>query len=88
MNARITNGQNGAVYIGGTSSTTPTSPAASWCAIQVLADAKFHTLTGNHTGGMANTTSGSAATVPAGVILYGSFTAIQLHSGGVIAYAG
>lgn len=88
MNARITNGQNGAVYIGGTSATAPTDPAKSWCAVQVIADAKFHTLTGNHTGGMANTTSGSAATLSAGTIIYGSFTAIQLHSGSVIAYNG
>ncbi len=85
MNAKITNGQNGAVYIGGTSAT---NAASTWGAIQILADAKFHTLTGNHTGGMANTTSGSAATVPTGTILYGSFTVIQLHSGAVIAYNG
>lgn len=84
MNRSVTvaNGANGGVYIGTTAATS-----GSWRAIQVIADAKFHTLTGNLSGGLANTTSGSAATVLAGTILYGSFTAIQLHSGGVVAYA-
>lgn len=81
MNARITNGQQGGTFIGGTAAT-----AGQWSAIQVLADAKFHTLTGTLDGGLANTTSGSATTVPAGMVIYGSFSAIQLHSGSVIAY--
>jgi hypothetical protein len=55
--------------------------------VQVISDAKFHTLTGNITGGLANETSGSAATVLAGTILYGGFSAVKLHSGSVIAYA-
>jgi hypothetical protein len=53
--------------------------------IQVIADAKFNILTGNLTS-VANTTSGSAPTIPAGTILEGSFTAITLHSGTIIAY--
>jgi hypothetical protein len=45
----------------------------------------LHTLTGN-LAGVANVTSGSAPTIPAGTILYGNFVAYQLHSGSVIAY--
>jgi hypothetical protein len=78
----VANGANGGTYIGGTSATT-----GDFRAIQVIADAKFHTLAGNISGGLANTTSGSAATVLAGTILYGKFTVVQLHSGSVIAYA-
>jgi len=80
-NVKVANGQYGGVYIGGTSLTS-----GDYQAIQVIADAKFHTLTGNISGGIANTTSGSAPTILAGTILYGSFSAVQLHSGAVIAY--
>ena len=79
---RVSNGGNGGVFIGGTSATS-----GSWSAVQVIADAKFHTLTGNITGGLANETSNSAQTVLAGTILYGGFSAVKLHSGSVIAYA-
>jgi hypothetical protein len=79
-NVNVTNGRDGGTYIGGTSATTGT-----WETIQVVADVKFHTLTGT-IASIANTTSGSAPTIPAGTILPGSFTAIQLHSGAVIAY--
>jgi hypothetical protein len=76
----VVNGQGGGRYIGGTSLNT-----GNWLAIQVLADAKFHTLAGN-IAGSADTTSGSAPVIPAGIVLFGSFTALQLHSGRVIAY--
>jgi hypothetical protein len=79
-NARITNSLSGAQYIGGTSPTT-----GEWSAIQAVTDTKFHTLTGNVTG-LANTSLGSAIEVPAGLTIFGYFTAIQLHSGSVIAY--
>jgi hypothetical protein len=79
-NNKITNGLSGGVYVGGTSATT-----GDWLAIQVLADAKFHTLTGNLTG-VANTTEGNAPVIPAGSTIFGKFTALQLHSGRVIAY--
>ena len=59
--------------------------SGNWTAIQVLTDTKFHTLTGNVTG-VANTLLGTAVLLPAGLVLFGSFTAIQLHSGSVIAY--
>ena len=71
---------NGGQYIGGTDTIN-----GAFSAIQIIADAKFHTLTGNVTGA-ANTTSGSAPTIPLGVVIYGDFTAIKLHSGAVIAY--
>jgi hypothetical protein len=79
-NSRITNSLSGAQYIGGTSATT-----GQWSAIQAVTDTKFHTLTGNVTG-LANTALGSAIEVPAGLTIFGYFTAIQLHSGSVIAY--
>ena len=84
MNARVTNGSNGSVFVSGTSATVAEK---TWCAITVISDAKFHTLTGGPTG-LANTTSGSATTIPVGLTIYGSFTALQLHSGAVIAYNG
>jgi hypothetical protein len=76
----VTNGQSGGRYIADTNLYN-----GSWYAVQVLADAKFHTLTGNITG-IANTTEGSAPVIPAGTILYGAFTAIDLHSGRIVAY--
>ena len=80
-NNKITNGLSGGKYIADTS-----LHSGDYLAIQVLADAKFNVLTGNITNGIANTTSGSAPTIPAGTTLFGKFTAITLHSGRVIAY--
>ena len=80
-NNKITNGLSGGAYIADTTART-----GDWLAIQVLADAKFHTLTGNITNGIANTTEGSAPVIPAGTVLFGKFTAIDLHSGRIIAY--
>jgi hypothetical protein len=61
-----------------------------WAAIQVVNDAKFHTLTGTIPSGdtISNTTLASAITIPAGIIIYGRFTEFKLHSGAVIAYNG
>jgi hypothetical protein len=67
-----------------------------WFAVQVVTDTKFHTLTNasaiasanSSSDSLANTTAGSALVIPAGTILYGTFTAFQLHSGIVIAYFG
>lgn len=61
-----------------------------WFAIQVINDAKFHTLTNNLASGgsIANTTLASAPTIPAGTIIYGNFSALRLHQGIVIAYFG
>jgi hypothetical protein len=79
-NNKITNGLSGGNYIADT-----TLRNGDWLAVQVLADAKFHTLTGN-IADIANTTDGSAPVIPAGTILFGKFTAIDLHSGRIIAY--
>ena len=82
-------GQLGCVVETGlTANTAPTGRF--WFAIQVITETKFHTLTNNLASGdaIANVTSGSAIAVPAGTILYGNFSAFQLHSGVVIAYFG
>jgi hypothetical protein len=79
-NNKITNGMSGGRYIADTNAYT-----GDWLAIQVLADAKFHTLTGN-IADIANTTEASAAVIPAGTVLFGKFTALDLHSGRIIAY--
>jgi hypothetical protein len=79
-NQKITNGLSGGNYIADT-----TLRNGDWLAVQVLADAKFHTLTGN-IADIANTTDASAPVVPAGTVLFGKFTAIDLHSGRIVAY--
>jgi hypothetical protein len=79
-NNKITNGLSGGIYIADTTART-----GDWLAIQVLADAKFHTLTGN-IADIANATDASAPVIPAGTILFGKFTAIDLHSGRIVAY--
>ena len=42
-------------------------------------------LTGN-IADIANTTEASAPVIPAGTVLFGKFTAIDLHSGRIVAY--
>jgi hypothetical protein len=79
-NTRITNRTSGSVSIADT-----TQVNADFTSIDVMTDTKFHTLTGNLTGA-ANATEGSAHTIKAGTTLDGSFSAIKLHSGTVIAY--
>ena len=79
-NNKITNGLSGGNYIADTTLRT-----GNWLAIQVLADAKFHTLTGN-IADIANTTDASAPVIPAGTVIFGGFTSIDLHSGRIIAY--
>jgi hypothetical protein len=79
-NNKITNGLSGGNYIADTTART-----GDWLAVQVLADAKFHTLTGN-IADIANATDASAPVIPAGTVLFGKFTAIDLHSGRIIAY--
>jgi hypothetical protein len=79
-NNKITNGLSGGNYYADTDAHT-----GDWLAIQVLADAKFHTLTGN-IADIADTTEGDAPVIPAGTVLFGKFTAIDLHSGRIVAY--
>jgi hypothetical protein len=73
-------GANGGEFIADTE-----AHSASFGAIQVLSDAKFHTLEGNLVE-LANTTVGSAPSIEAGTVLYGNFSSIKLHSGSVVAY--
>lgn len=89
-NNRVLNesvGEVGCQYISSTSART-----GNWFAVQVLTDAKFSVLTdarrveSEGSVKLDSGTSGECITVPAGVILWGSFTAITLHSGAVIAY--
>jgi len=83
---KIDNATRGGTLYNDTSAHTPGGVTGStWGVIQVLADAKFNILTGTLSG-VANTTLGSAPTIPAGTILEGSFSAITLHSGTIIAY--
>ena len=79
-NNKITNGLSGGNYIADT-----TLRNGDWLAVQILADTKFHTLTGN-IADIANATEASAPVIPAGTILFGKFTAIDLHSGRIVAY--
>jgi hypothetical protein len=84
-NNKITNGLSGGKYIAST-----VLSAGDYIAIQVLADAKFQVLTGNITAEpfatLVNAISATAGIIPAGTTLFGKFTAVQLHSGRVIAY--
>jgi hypothetical protein len=79
-NTRITNRTSGSVSIADT-----TQVNADFTSIDVMTDTKFHTLTGNLTGA-ANATEATAHVIKAGTTLDGSFSAIKLHSGTVIAY--
>ena len=80
-NNRITNRTSGSQLITGA-----TQVNGDFVSIDSLDNAtKFEVLTGNGTG-IANVTSGSAIAIPAGVTIDGSFSAIKLHAGSVIAY--
>ena len=79
-NNKITNGLSGGIYIADTTART-----GDWLAIQVLADAKFNVLTGN-IADITNASEASAPVIPAGTVLFGKFTAIDLHSGRIVAY--
>jgi len=83
-------GQAGCVVITQTGTLISAPTGRFWEVVQVINDAKFHTLTNTIRSGdqIANTTSGSATSVGAGICLYGNFTEIRLHSGVVVAYFG
>jgi hypothetical protein len=83
-------GQAGCVIITQTGTLISAPTGRFWEVVQVINDAKFHTLTNTIRSGdsLANTTSGSATGIGAGICLYGNFTEIRLHSGVVVAYFG
>lgn len=61
-----------------------------WEVIQIINEAKFHTLTNTIGSGdsLANVTAGSAPAIGAGICLYGNFSEFRLHSGIIVAYFG
>ena len=79
-NTRTTNRTSGAVSIADTTAVT-----GNFTNIDVMTDAKFHTLAGNLTGA-ANATEATAHLIKAGTTIDGNFTEIKLHSGTAIAY--
>jgi hypothetical protein len=84
MNARVTNltGRQGGIVIADTTATTPAS-GASWHALLVVEEAVLAAVTDTN---LENASDLVGKTLPAGLILYGNFTALQLTSGTVIAY--
>ena len=83
-------GKGGSNYISNTTAVTGT-----FSIISVIEDCKFSVLTDatrdntvGATSRLADTTAASCLVIPAGTTLYGTFTAITLHSGVVIAYKG
>jgi len=80
-NVSVRNRTSGATVI-----TDTNAVSGDFDSIDIMTDAKFHTLTGNITGA-ANTTELSAPTIKAGVTLNGRFSAIKLHSGTIVAYS-
>lgn len=83
-------GQAGCVVITQTGTLISAPTGRFWEVVQVISNAKFHTLTNTIRSGdnLANTTSGSATEIGAGICLYGNFSEIRLHSGVVVAYFG
>ena len=83
-------GQAGCVVITQTGTLISAPTGRFWEVVQVISNAKFHTLTNTIRSGdnLANTTSGSATEIGAGICLYGNFTEIRIHSGVVVAYFG
>lgn len=79
-NVNVRNRTSGSQLIADTN-----AASGDWVSIDVVTAAKFHTLTGN-AADVANETEASATEIPAGTTIDGAFSAIQLHSGAVIAY--
>jgi hypothetical protein len=83
-------GYSGSILLTDTTAiTTTTTGGQAIRAIQVLEDATFTTLTDTTSKTNGNTTNSVAAdygTVTAGLVLYGTFTAVTLTSGRVKLY--
>jgi hypothetical protein len=80
VGAQVLNSTKGGAYYADTTSRTGT-----WAAIQMVTETKLETLTGN-VSGLAAALLGSAPLLPAGLVVFGNFTELKLHSGSVIAY--
>jgi hypothetical protein len=84
MNAQITNltGRQGGQVIVDTAAYTPPT-GASWHAIQIVQQAVIAAVTASSP---TNATALVGLVLPAGLVIYGNFTALTLTSGKVIAY--
>jgi len=69
------------------SSTTASATTGSFAGLVAVTDTRFYAITSSVTGmsGFANTTIGSATTIPAGTYLPGDVSSFQLHTGLVLA---
>lgn len=67
--------------------TTGSAITGTFAGLVALADTRFYAITSSVTGmsGVANTTIGSATTIPAGTYLPGDVSSFQLHTGLVLA---
>jgi hypothetical protein len=77
-------GAYGAEYISNTTAGT----SKNYCAITMLEDTTFTTLTTSNwsAGSTGSLYTGSTITYPKGLTIFGTFTAVQLLTGKVIAY--
>jgi hypothetical protein len=77
-------GAYGAEYISNTTAVT----SKNYCAITMLEDTTFTTLTASNwsIGSAGSLYTGSTITYPKGLTIFGTFTAVQLLTGKVIAY--
>ena len=79
-------GVYGAEYISNTTSAT----SKNYCAITMLEDTTFTTLTSSNwsAGSTSSVYTGSTVTYPKGLTIFGTFTAVTLLTGKIIAYKG
>lgn len=79
-------GQYGAEYISNTTAGT----GKNYCAITMLEDTTFTTLTTSNwsAGSTSSIYTTSAVTYPKGLTIFGTFTAVTLLTGKIIAYKG
>ena len=69
------------------SSVTASATTGVFAGLVTITDTRFYSITSSVTGmsGFANTTIGSATTIPAGTYLAGDVSSFQLHTGLVLA---
>lgn len=96
--ALVSLGQRGAVYLDAGGSQPGDTASGNFAAIQIITDAVIFTLSVpgetqeaksdsfNYRDLCSDHTSSTAPTLPAGTIIYGAFTTVQLTSGSAIVY--
>lgn len=78
-------GAYGAEYISNTTAGT----GKNYCAITMLEDTTFTTLTSsNWSAGTAGSSQVTSVTYPKGLTIFGTFTAVTLATGKILAYKG